>query len=224
MSAAGHKSGKANILTPAQFDYLLRVVQARARSPHHALRDFTILLFSYKAALRACEIAGLSWRDVCDPEGRVGKTRYNHVTKETDVYFEVPNGIAKKGHGREIPMHDSLRATLEHLKRERGPERTGGKHPIIQHVPFRRPEPAEVTGLTPHALVLYLIEVYEHAGLEGCSSHSGRRTAITTLAQTHGGHGCSLLDVQGYAGHANLADTQGYVVSSPYTSRMVRSL
>jgi integrase/recombinase XerD len=224
MMLQGLKSGKANILTRAQFDYLLRIVQARARSAHHALRDFTILLFSYKGALRSCEIAGLRWTDVMDPTGAIGKPYFNPETGETDYFFEVPNAIAKKGRGRLVPMHDTLRATLEHLQRERGPARSGPKHPIIQHVPWRRAEPEEPTGLTPHALVLYLLEVYEHAGLQGCSSHSGRRTAITTLARTHAEHACSLIDVQKYAGHANLADTEVYIEASPYTARMVRSL
>lgn len=225
MSAAptrGLKSGRANILTPDQFNHLLHHVQATShRTSFHALRDFSILLFSYKGALRACEIAALNWRNVTDAAGAIGKALVNPATGEPERFFEVPNGAAKKSHGRILPLHPGLEQTLVHLREALGPDRTRPNHPVIQSTKYRHsPVPMRMSA---RAVVLYLLAVYERAGLDG-SSHSGRRTAITKLTQTHTMFNCSLIDVQRFAGHANLDDTQAYVESSPFAGQMVRSL
>jgi integrase/recombinase XerD len=47
--------------------------------------------------------------------------------------------------------------------------------------------------------------------MEGCSSHSGRRTFITRAAKEVSVVGGSLRDVQQLAGHASLAMTQAYI-------------
>lgn len=225
MSAApvrGLKSGRAKILTPDQFNRLLHHVQVNAhRTPFHALRDFAILLFSYKGALRACEIVALNWRNVMDAEGSIGEALFNPTTQEIERFFEVPNGAAKKSHGRKLPMHPGLEATLIHLRKALGDERTRPNCPVIQST--RSPKCSVPIRMSSKALVLYLIDLYERCGLDG-SSHSGRRTAITKLTQVHGQHNCSLIDVQHFAGHADLKDTQAYVEHSPFAWQMVRSL
>lgn len=216
------KSGRANILTPAQLDDLLGFIQRTRTGSRHSLRDFAMVLLSFRGALRACEIAGLNWKDVTDPYGRVGKGVHNHVTGEMEHFFEVPNGIAKKGGGRFLPMHPTLKATLEALQACLGPARVKAGHPIIQSNQGRL-EDAPVR-ISAHNVVVYMSKLYEDAGFRGCSSHSGRRTMLTALAWIANHHDCSLIDVQNIAGHANLADTQVYIEASPFAGKMVRSL
>ena len=222
LAKTGLKSGRANILTPEQFDHLLAHVQTKSnRTSWHGLRDFAMLLLSYKGALRACEIAGLNWRDVMDAAGSIGKPVFNSATVTPELFFDVPPGIAKKGSGRRVPMHDQLVATLRYLKDTLGPMRSLPTHPIVQST--RHPHDRTPARMSPHAVVQYMIWLHQQAGLDG-SSHSGRRTALTRLAQMHTQHDCSLIDVQHFAGHANLEDTHAYVEASPYVGRMVRSL
>lgn len=209
------KSGKAQVITKEMLDYLLQQVAVTSKDP---LRDYTILLLSFKAGLRAGEIAGLNWGDVTDPLGRIGKPVRNRVTGEIEFFFDIPNAIAKKKHGRALPMHAIVRTALEHLRQSYGPDRCRRHDPVIRSL--TRPE----TRVSPNTLVKYLISIYERAGLQGCSSHSGRRTAITELAQTANMHGCSLKDVQAFAGHAYIDTTEAYVEQSPHFGRLVRSL
>jgi integrase/recombinase XerD len=197
--------GRAKTLSAEQIDHLLRHIQATAREP---LRDYAIILLSFKAGLRACEIVGLNWRDVLDVTGKIAGT------------LEVPDGIAKNGQGRSIPMHPVLQAALEHLLRYQRScvplQPTGQRDPVITSLDGGR--------LSSNALQQYLRRLYIRAGLQGCSSHSGRRTLLTKLARTANAHGCSLYDVQDIAGHAGIESTEPYVEPGFNVAKMMRAV
>ena len=56
--------------------------------------------------------------------------------------------------------------------------------------------------------------MYHDLGSEGCSSHSGRRTAITRWSRNITAAGGSLRDVQALARHQSLRMTQKYIAIS----------
>lgn len=58
----------AKVLEPADLRRLLRHVQ----STRHPQRNRALVLLSFKAGLRACEIAGLSWPMVLAGNGKLG--------------------------------------------------------------------------------------------------------------------------------------------------------
>jgi integrase len=78
-----------------------------------------------------------------------------------------------------------------------------------------------IIGGTPGAMRVWFHRLYEGMGYEGCSSHSGRRTAITKWARNITTAGGSLKDVQEMAGHAALSTTQGYIDENKNAKRKV---
>ena len=60
--------------------------------------------------------------------------------------------------------------------------------------------------------------------MEGCSSHSGRRTCMTRAARTVSQVGGSLRDVQELAGHTSLAMTQRDIESDIEAKRKLVAL
>jgi integrase len=173
---------QAKILSDQQINSLL-VFASTTRNSH---RNKLILLLSLKAGLRAGEIAKLTWDMVVGPTGEIGSV------------IELRDGAAKKKSGRLIPIHPSLRAALTAWRRM-----TTGTGPIIQS---ERGGP-----MTPESVVNWFAIAYRAVGLEGCSSHSGRRTFITRAARLVHKAGGSLRDVQLLAGHRSIQTTQRYI-------------
>ena len=173
---------QARIITAS----VLRRMLAHIRQSQFPVRDRIIILLSAKAGLRACEIARLDWSMVLDAQGIVANT------------ISLHDRIAKKQGGRSIPMHPDLRQTLRVLQRETEPV-----GPVIRSL--------RGGGMRPNSIVNWFVTLFEELGLEGCSSHSGRRTFITVAARNVHRAGCSLRDVQMLAGHRSIETTQGYI-------------
>ena len=177
-------STPAKVLAPGE----LRRLQRRAGRGRYALRNKVMVLLSFKAGLRACEIAGLDWTMVLDPSGRLSRS------------LLIASGIAKNGRARRLPLHHELRAVLDQLNRLEGRPRSG---PVIRSQRGR--------AMTARSVVNWFKSLYAELGLEGCSSHSGRRTFITRSARLISKVGGSLRDVQELAGHRDLSTTQRYI-------------
>jgi integrase len=170
-----------------------------ADNSRHPARNCAIVLLSMKAGLRAAEIAKLTWDMVIGPTGQIGTT------------IELHDDAAKMGSGRTIPIHGRLRDALVSLA-QRQP--TSG--PVILS---ERGGP-----MTPLSIVVWFARAYDALGLEGCSSHSGRRTFITRAARAVYKAGGSLRDVQLLAGHRSIQTTQRYNESDSDAQRRLVSL
>jgi integrase len=186
---------QAKVLTPTMQRRLLRHVE-RSTDPE---RSRVIILLALKAGLRACEIAGLEWSMVLDARGRIGKT------------IEVDDRIAKKRGGRRIPLHPDLRRALISYRKLR---EDGG--PIVKS--------ARGGGLKPNSIVNWFVALCAELNLKGCSSHSGRRTFITTAARSISCSGASLRDIQLLAGHRSIETTQSYIDGDTDAQRKLISL
>jgi integrase len=173
---------QAKIITP----FMLKTMMQHLDCSPFPLRDRAMVLLSVKAGLRAGEIAKLKWSMVLDARGAVGAT------------LTVEDAIAKKRSGRRIPVHPDLKEALERLLSASEPF-----GPIIAS--------ARGDGLRPNSIVNWFANLYADLGYDGCSSHSGRRTFITTAAKKAHISGCSLRDVQLLAGHQSIETTQRYI-------------
>ena len=176
---------QAKALTRAQFTSLCRFLRS-TRSPE---RNLVIALLSFRAGLRAKEIAALEWGMVSDSEG---------VLTTTILLTHA----ASKGHsGGAIPICKELRAALRDWRHVSPAPRHRDRVVITER--------AEST--SSQVIVNLFADWYRSLGFDGCSSHSGRRTFITNAARNIGRFGGSLRDVQELARHRSLAMTQRYI-------------
>jgi integrase/recombinase XerD len=152
-------------------------------------RNAVIVMLSFKAGLRACEIAGLTWTMALNTSGKIS----DHLT--------ISGGIAKYGNGRLLPMHADLRRALKRYHKAVGRPVSG---PLVCS--------ERQAAMTPRSIVNWFHDSYAALGLTGCSSHSGRRTFITKSARLVSKTGGSLRDVQELAGHRALTTTERYIV------------
>jgi len=189
------KIRRARILDDMQIDRVLKHIATTSNSP---ASDEVKFLLSVYAGLRAAEIAGLTLADVVDADDRIGR----HIV--------VGRHVAKGGRERIIPMHTKIRDALVRFRRA---------HPEVDFLSFsarwnvRRQSAASVTN--------WSLLLYRQVGLQGCSSHSGRRTFITRLSRKANLHGHSLRDVQLLAGHARLDTTAAYIEPAEDLSLLV---
>ena len=189
-------SGKqAKILSAFEVNQLLTF----AAHTRNSLRNRVIVLLSAKAGLRAGEIAALTWDMVLDPQGRVG------------TVIELRDSAAKKGSGRLIPIHPELAKAL-----------VGWRQASIDPGYVVRSERGDQ--MTPLSIVVWFNRAFQKIGLEGCSSHSGRRTFITRAARLVHRAGGSLRDVQLLAGHRSLKTTERYIDGDSDAQRKLVSL
>lgn len=191
---------QAKTLTKPQIDAVLGYLT----TTRYPVRDRVIFLLSVRAGLRAKEIASLTWDMLTDAEGSL-----------TDL-ISLPNAASKgKRGGRVIPMSKDLRAALSALRVETQKQR----HPSPFIVSTER-----AAQTSSYAVVNKFGAWYSALGFQGASSHSGRRTAITSWARKISSVGGSLRDVQLLAGHSALSTTQRYIEGSDEAKRRVIEL
>ena len=174
---------------------------SRSRHPE---RDRVIVLLSFKAGLRAKEIAELTWSMLTDASGEIA-----------DVIALTNSASKGKNGGRVIPLHPELRSALVALQAARG-EKVRPNLPVIYSERGR--------GYSAAAIAVWFHTRFAELRIQGASSHSGRRTFITSAAKKIVEAGGSLRDVQELAGHTSLATTQRYIQGDSAAKRKVIGL
>ena len=172
---------QAQTLTDAQ----LRRVLHFCRSRRHPLRDETIILTSFYAGLRAIEIAALKYADVYDEQGAV---RDQFTLRATQ---------SKGGRTRTVYIGSKLKRALKEYQAS-----------IVRHREDTPLFPSQKGGhFSANTMCQLFLDIYKACGLRDASSHSGRRTYITKLANK--GVGVRLLAE--LAGHSHISTTQRYI-------------
>lgn len=211
---------RANTLNKTQLSRLLSFVD---KGPNRIV-DRAKVLLSFGAGLRAQEIVGLRWdRNVLNAVGEF-KTQRILVSREgrRGIYQELPilfvgSDIGKYGRERTIVMSPELAAAMKELLDTRDLS-----NPYV--IPAGKTRASTGLRSRANALTVWFHRLYDRAGFDGCSSHSGRRSFITEAARQANLKGCSLIDVQKLAGHADLGTTQRYVDLSEGQANLVTGL
>jgi integrase len=155
-----------------------------------------MFLLSVDAALRAKEIASLAWSMLTDASGA--------LTDEIRLVDKASKGRS----GGVVFISKRLKAALAEYSRDQAM--------IGAVVKSQNGKP-----MSPQVVTNWFFNLYRDLGYEGCSSHSGRRTAITAWARKISSVGGSLRDVQTLARHSSIAMTQRYIEVSEDACRRV---
>ena len=185
----------AQTLNEAQFRKVLQYCRTR----RHVNRDTTILMVSFYVGLRAKEIAALRLGDVFNADGTV-RTQFTLERTQT-----------KGGHTRTVYLNQRLRKALG----DYGASKYLGdpQRPLF--------ESQKGGHFSANTMCQLFLDIYKAVGLKDASSHSGRRTYITRLANK--GVGVRLLAE--LAGHSHISTTQRYIdVNSEQLSEAVELL
>lgn len=178
---------RAKTLTQTELKRVLDIIKSRS----HAERNRAIVLLSHLAGMRAKEMATLRVGDVMDSAGKV-RDEIALTAEQT------------KGHySRVVYLSSKLRRELAVYI---------ATHPApTLNAPFFPTQKCASRGFSPNTLAQFFHHLYKQAGIEGASSHSGRRTYLTTLADK----GTSIHILKTLAGHRNISTTAVYLDSSP---------
>jgi len=183
---------QAKVLTDAQQKAVLSTLSVG----QHSQRNTVMFLLSVDAGLRAKEIASLDWAMLTDASGVVSDA------------IRLEDKASKGRSGGVVYMSKRLFAAMQSL---------GDAQERIGAVVKSRSGNA----MTAQVVTNWFFALYRNMGFEGCSSHSGRRTAITRWARRISSVGGSLRDVQALARHSSLAMTQRYIEVSEDACRKV---
>ena len=174
---------QAKTLTAAE---LRRVLDYIATRPH-APRNRALVLVTFYAGLRVGEVAALRYADVLDDKGQV----------RSEIRLDPEQTKGK--HDRVVFVPEKLR---KELQRYMATTPNPGPAAKLFYTQKRAKE-----GFTANTLAQMLHYLYKNAGIEGASSHSGRRTFITNLAAK----GVGVRVLMSLAGHRNISTTQHYI-------------
>lgn len=173
----------AKSLTPAE----LQTVLAYTATQPYAQRNRAMLMMTVAAGLRVSEVAGLTLGDVLDSKGSV----------RSEVFLAAHR--VKHQHARTIFINSRLQAELADYIATRT-----NKSPDLPLFPSHR---GPRRHFSPNTLAQHFHYVYRRAGVSNASSHSGRKTFLTSLAS----QGVSVFVLAALAGHKSIATTQRYV-------------
>ena len=174
---------QAKTLTQAEIRRVLDYTATRK----HSIRNRALVITTYLSGMRVGEVASLRYCDVVDTEG--------NIRNEIRLSAEQTKGKE----ARVVFVSEKLRKELEQYSKLYKPKNINCK--------FFYSQKACSDGYNANTLTQFFHYLYKRSGIDGASSHSGRRTFITNLANK----GISVRVLASLAGHKNISTTQCYI-------------
>jgi len=178
---------QAKTLSTAEIEQLLTHITTRK----YAARNRSMMLLTHWAGLRIGKVACLRWSDVTTTDGEI-----------KDEIRLLPD-MTKGRHARTVFVSMRLREELAAYAAQ--------ARCVDRSYPFFASQKSVRSGFNANSLAQTFALLYEGAGLEGASSHSGRRTFLTSLANK----GTAIHILKTLAGHRSISTTAAYLYSSP---------
>ncbi len=163
----------------------IKAAFAYVLSRRHGKRDKAILALSFYAGLRAGEIASLTVGCVRDGDSNIKSEIVLHPSQ------------TKGKHARKVFISDRLKRELAAYLALVPDADTTRSLFVTQ----------KGNAFTPNVMCHLFRSIYNDMGMEGASSHSGRRTFITNLAAK----GVGVRVLAALAGHQSISTTQRYI-------------
>ena len=166
-------------------DKHIKSVFAHCATRRQATRDRAIVAVSFMAGLRAKEIAALTIDNVVGDDGTV------------KAEFVLTKDQTKGRKARRVFVSQKLKRELEiYLNKA---QLRKGCNALFQS--------QKGQAFSANTMCQLFLNIYAEAGIDGASSHSGRRTLLTSLSQK----GVSVRVLAELAGHSTIAITQKYL-------------
>jgi len=164
----------------------IKLVLKHLETTQDQTRNQVMFLLSVDAGLRAKEIASVTWAMVTDSAGDLSDA------------IRLEDNASKGKSGGIVYISKRLKTYLVLLNND------GTRNGTI--IKSRNGK-----SMSAQVVTNWFFNLYRELGMEGCSSHSGRRTAITRWARNITAAGGSIRDVQSLARHSSLQMTQRYI-------------
>lgn len=164
----------------------LKRVLAVAGAEKHGHRNKLAILLSHYAGLRVGEIASLNWSDVIEADGSI----------KTVFYLDAKN--TKSNEARAVHLNSILLKEVAVFKK------SVSEHFVANSAIIKS---QKGKAFSANSLCQLFTRLYAAAGIDGASSHSGRRWFITKLSHS----GVSPKVIMELAGHKHLGTTQRYI-------------
>ena len=182
----------------------LRKVLLYVASHKHASRNKAMLLMTHLSGMRVGEVAAVTIGDVLNTDGSI----------KDEIYLAADQTKGSKG--RTVLLPKRLQDEIQHFLsvRFRLKDLAVVNYTDTSRALFNtQKEP--IRGFSANTLSQYFHYLYKASGVDGASSHSGRRGFITALANK----GVNVRVLMALAGHSNLSTTQRYIELNPSMMR-----
>ena len=174
---------QAKVLNNTEVRKVLDYVATRK----HSLRNRALVMMMFNTGMRVSEVASLRIRDVMDTDSNI-KNEIRLLAENT-----------KTNEARTVFVNEKLRRELQQYVKL-----------LVKTNPnckFFYSQKRDSDGFSASTLCQHFHYLYKRVGLDGASSHSSRRTFITTLANK----GIGVRVIMGLSGHKALSSVQCYI-------------
>lgn len=168
----------------------LRRVLDYTATRKHSVRNRALVLTSFLSGMRCGELSSLRYCDVVNVDGAIK----NEIRLSADQ--------TKGNEARVVFVSERLRKELEAY--------AATYKPINVNRKFFYSQKHTSDGFTANTLTQFFHYLYRRVGIDGASSHSGRRTFATNIASK----GVGIKVLQKLLGHKNIQTTSVYIFAS----------